>query len=121
MIRPTSRPPRRQCKRKLPPSNRKVPIGVVEMVLALRVARRSALKVGTRAANQLHALLFTAPEELKAELQRGLTSELVATAARFHPEKVAADVVAATTALVITIEPACSTHNIRRIRRRPGP
>src|SRR3712207_5918825 len=46
--------------------------GPAEMVRALHVARRSALKARTQAANQLRALLVTAPEELRAEL-RGLS------------------------------------------------
>jgi len=37
--------------------------GIVEMMRALRVARRSAVKARTQAANQLRALLFKAPEE----------------------------------------------------------
>ena len=44
------------------------------MVRALHVARRSALKARTQAANQLHALLVSAPEEIKAEL-RGLSTD----------------------------------------------
>ncbi len=60
--------------------------GVVEMMRALRVARRSALKARTQAANRLRALLFTAPEELKAELRGLPTNRLVTTvAARFRP------------------------------------
>jgi transposase len=38
------------------------------MVHALRVARRSAVKAHTQAANQLRALFVTAPEGLKADL-----------------------------------------------------
>jgi transposase len=59
--------------------------GPAEMVRALHVARRSALKARTQAANQLHALLVTAPEEIKAELRGLSTDKLVATAARFRP------------------------------------
>ena len=59
--------------------------GKVEMIRALRVARRSAVKARSQAANQLRALLVTAPEELRARL-RGLASkEPVATAVRFRP------------------------------------
>jgi transposase len=36
--------------------------GPIEMVRTLQVARRSALKARTQAANQLHALVVTAPE-----------------------------------------------------------
>ncbi len=59
--------------------------GKVEMIRALRIARRSAVKARSQATNQLRALMVTAPEELRARL-RGLSSkELVATAARFRP------------------------------------
>lgn len=58
--------------------------GNVEAIRALRVARRSAIKAKTQAANQLHALVATAPDELRQRL-RGLTlPQLVATAARFR-------------------------------------
>jgi transposase len=59
--------------------------GIAEMVRTLHVARRSALKARTQAANQLRALLLTAPEELKAQLRGLSTAKLVATAARFRP------------------------------------
>lgn len=59
--------------------------GPAEMVRALHVARRSAVKARTQAANQLHALLLTAPEELRAELRDLSTAKLVAVAARFRP------------------------------------
>ncbi len=59
--------------------------GPAEMVRTLHVVRRSALKARTQAANQLRALLVTAPEELKAELCGLSTAKLVATAARFRP------------------------------------
>jgi hypothetical protein len=39
--------------------------GEVEMIRALRAARRSAMKARTQAANQLQALRVTAPEELR--------------------------------------------------------
>src|SRR4029450_9300752 len=52
---------------------------------ALRVARRSAVKARTQAANQLHALVITAPDPLRGEL-RGLgLAGLVARAARLRP------------------------------------
>lgn len=59
--------------------------GPAEMVRALHVVRRSAVKARTQAANQLRALLVTAPEELKAELRGLSTARLAATAARFRP------------------------------------
>ena len=45
--------------------------GPVEMIRALRVARQSAVKARTQAANQLRALVVTAPDALRARL-RGL-------------------------------------------------
>src|SRR5918995_69576 len=51
--------------------------GPAEMVRALHVVRRSAVKARTQAANQLRALLVTAPEGLKAEL-RGLSTTKLA-------------------------------------------
>jgi transposase len=59
--------------------------GPAEMVRTLHVVRRSALKARTQAANQLRALLVTAPEELRAKLHGLSTAKLVATAARFRP------------------------------------
>ena len=66
------------------------------MIRALRIARRSAVKARSQAANQLKALLVTAPEELRARL-RGLSrKELVATVARFRPGDELDSVAAAT-------------------------
>ncbi len=59
--------------------------GTAQMVRTLHVARRSALKARTQAANQLRALLLTAPEELRAQLRGLSTAKLVTTAARFRP------------------------------------
>jgi transposase len=70
--------------------------GPAEMVRALHVVRRSAVKARTQAANQLRALLVTAPEELKAELRGLPTAKLVATAARFRPGGSPGDLRAAT-------------------------
>src|SRR5215212_4476717 len=69
--------------------------GPAEMVRALHVARRSAVKARTQAANQLRALLVTAPEELKAELRDLSTAKLVAVAARFRPGSLSKDLRAA--------------------------
>jgi transposase len=59
--------------------------GRVEMIRTLRSARQSAVKASTQAANQLKALLVTAPEELRHRLRKLPTKELVATCARFRP------------------------------------
>lgn len=70
--------------------------GEVEMIRTLRTARRSALKARTQAANQLKALLVSAPEELKAELGGLSTARLVSKASRLRPGRRPADVMAAT-------------------------
>ena len=58
--------------------------GAAESLRALRVARRSAVKAKTQAANQLHALLSTAPEELREGLRGLPTKHLAAKASRFR-------------------------------------
>ena len=59
--------------------------GQVEMIRSLRLARRSAMKARTQAANQLHALVVTAPDELRARLRTMPLTALVALAAAFRP------------------------------------
>src|SRR5918912_507097 len=59
--------------------------GMVEMIRALSVARRSALNARTQAANQLRALLVTAPEPVRHQLRRMSRAQLVSTAAAFRP------------------------------------
>jgi transposase len=59
--------------------------GKVEMIRTLRSARHSAVKARSQAANQLQALLVTAPETLRHRLRELPTKELVATCARFRP------------------------------------
>ena len=58
--------------------------GHVEMIRALRAARRSAIKARIQAANQLQSLRVTAPEELRNRLRGLPTKELVSVAARFR-------------------------------------
>jgi transposase len=58
--------------------------GHVEMIRALRAARRSAIKARTQAANQLQGLRLTAPEQLRRRLRGLSTKELVCVAARFR-------------------------------------
>ena len=55
--------------------------GRVEMLRTLRLARHSAVKARTQAANQLHALVVTAPEPLRGRLRGRSLARLVATAA----------------------------------------
>lgn len=60
----------------------------MEQIRVLRVAKRSARKNRTMAANQMRALVTTAPQALREQL-RGLTiAELVEVAAafRFHDD-----------------------------------
>jgi transposase len=59
--------------------------GRVEMIRALRTARRSAVKARGQAANQLQALVVTAPDTLRERLRWLSTRRLVATACRFRP------------------------------------
>jgi transposase len=59
--------------------------GDVEAIRMLRVAHRSAVKARTQAANQLHALVVTAPGELRDQLRGLVIRDLVAAAARMRP------------------------------------
>jgi transposase len=70
--------------------------GAAESLRSLRVARRSAVKARTQAANQLHALLSTAPERLRQGLRGLPTGQLAARAARFRCDTRSSDPVAAT-------------------------
>jgi transposase len=70
--------------------------GRVEMIRALRSARRSAIKARTQAANQLKGLRVTAPEELRHRLRNLSTKELVSVATRFRLGDDPTDVPAAT-------------------------
>jgi transposase len=58
--------------------------GPVEAIRALRVARRGAVKARTAALNQLHGLLASAPEPLRADLVALSTGELVDRCAGFR-------------------------------------
>lgn len=61
--------------------------GDVEVIRLLRIQRRSAIRARTQAANQLHALIVTAPESLRCNL-RGLSlAALIKRAARFRDTK----------------------------------
>lgn len=70
--------------------------GRVEMIRALRTARRSAVKARSQAINQLQSLVVTAPEALRKRLRGLSTGELVAAAARFRLGSDLADVETAT-------------------------
>ena len=70
--------------------------GQVEMIRALRSARQSAVKARTQAANQLQALLVTAPEDLRYRLRELTTKDLVETCACLRPGSEPAEVQTAT-------------------------
>jgi transposase len=70
--------------------------GEVEMIRTLRITRRSAVKARAQAANQLRALLVTAPEGLKSELDALSTARVVEKASRLRPGATPSDVEAAT-------------------------
>ena len=59
----------------------------VGMIRSLRVARRSAMKMRTQTANQIHALLIIAPADLRERLRPLSLDQLVATAAAMRPGK----------------------------------
>jgi len=59
--------------------------GTVEMLRVLRVARRSAIKARGQAANQLHSLLVTAPDQLRHQLRGLPLARLVQVAAAVRP------------------------------------
>jgi transposase len=73
--------------------------GTVEAVRLLRLARRSAMKARTQAANQIHSVIDTAPEELRAQLIVLPMSVRVARCSRFRPGDVSSPVGAAKLAL----------------------
>jgi hypothetical protein len=58
---------------------------LVEMVRCLRVARATAVKARTQAANALPALVVTAPAELREQLRELSAKRLASTAARLRP------------------------------------
>jgi transposase len=70
--------------------------GEVEMIRTLRITRRSAVKARAQAANQIQALLVTAPEGLKSELCELSTASLIEKASRLRPGATPSDVEAAT-------------------------
>jgi transposase len=73
--------------------------GPIEAIRVLRVARRSAIKARSQAANQLRSLVSTAPDTLRDELRNLKLAQLVATAARFRPGDVHDPLQATKTAL----------------------
>jgi transposase len=63
--------------------------GQVESVRVLRLARRSAIKARTQAANQIRDLIVTAPDQLRSRLHDLDTDARVAVCARFRAGDVA--------------------------------
>ena len=59
--------------------------GQVEMIRVLRVARRGALKARVAAAEQLHGVLYRAPEELRQPLLGRKPKALVGSGAAMRP------------------------------------
>ena len=64
----------------------KAATGPVEAVRLLRIARRSAMKARIQAANQVHAVIDTAPEALRAELMGLSERARMQKAARLRPD-----------------------------------
>jgi transposase len=62
--------------------------GPVESVRVLRLARRSAIKARTQAANQIRDLIVTAPDQLRSRLRNLDTDKRVAACARFRTGEV---------------------------------
>lgn len=56
--------------------------GAVEAVRMLRIERRSAIRARTQAANQMHAVVTTAPESVRAQLRKLPIPALVVQASR---------------------------------------
>ena len=59
--------------------------GPVEALRQLRLARTGAMKARTAAANQLHSVSDTAPDDLRAQLRGLTTRRKVAVASRYRP------------------------------------
>lgn len=59
--------------------------GPVEAIRMLRVTYRSSVKARSQAAHQLHALVITAPDDLREQLEGLKIGKVVKIAARFRP------------------------------------
>ena len=77
--------------------------GQVEMIRVLRVARRGALKARVAAAEQLHGVLYSAPEELRQPLLGLKTKALVNACAALRPGPVTSTTTAATKTTLRTL------------------
>ncbi len=77
--------------------------GDIESIRILRIARTSAIKARTQAANQIHALVVTAPEPLRAHLRDLSLTRLVNTAATWRPGPTPTDTMTTTKIAVQTL------------------
>jgi transposase len=59
--------------------------GIVEAIRALRLARNSAVKARTQTSNQIHALITTAPSQIREPLRALPRTELIRHLARCRP------------------------------------
>jgi transposase len=75
--------------------------GAVEAIRVLRLARRSAIKARTQAANQLLAIVNTAPDELRRALSGRRLADLITTAQRFRCQPASTPLMAAKVALQV--------------------
>ena len=73
--------------------------GQVEMIRVLRVARRGALKARVAAAEQLHGVLYSAPEELRQPLLGLKTKHLVGIGVAMRPGPLTSTTAATKTSL----------------------
>jgi transposase len=73
--------------------------GQVEMIRVLRVARRGALKARVAAAEQLHGVLYSAPEELRQPLLGLKTKHLVGICVAMRPGPLTSTTAATKTSL----------------------
>jgi transposase len=73
--------------------------GRVEMIRALRMVRRSAVRGRTQALNQIRSLVFTGPEELRAKLGALPTYRLLETLIRMRPGPITSPLAATKLAL----------------------
>lgn len=65
--------------------------GIVESIRAIHLTRAGAVKARTAAINELHALLITAPAQLREQLAGMSTPALITTCARLRPTTGLAD------------------------------
>lgn len=73
--------------------------GQVEAIRVLHLARRSAVKAKTQAANQITNLVLTAPEPLRTQLRTMTTGQRIRTAARWRTTPVTDPTTATKTAI----------------------